>query len=454
MSYVIPPPLLDPKLPLTEAIIPVGWEHVGGPLQWCEFVGDVERSEQYGRIIRVKPYRALGNLLWTLSETGRFNARAILLYGPAGIGKTVLQVLLARTKLASRLEPVRVYMPGSEEHPYVTYVDYRTGEPLKINPPVDDRMGSLKFVRTQLSDSGDLSNQRLWHRNAGKCDKATFDELLNRIHRPRLGPDDKQVFVMSEFDQMLKSQLPAFKTALNPGTVPEQVLFLADTNDRHALYSKLEEAGWQRFDMRIGVSPWPGETLVLYAQHYGSLCGLQFDPTSFNGKGDPYRMIAESAEGSLRTVLQRLQLMRSSANPIPYSVLADMLEETASEQAQISGSVQRFFVMVLSRRKATPLDVSRFVLDLYKREIFLVGFCNDLAHQLLQQYPELVHVPKVADALNSIRQAVTTFPGESLTRLQWAAITPSLLAIAEALSEMAAPQAPQAPTRQFRVPSR
>jgi len=256
---------------LMEHVYPKRWEHLGGPLSWYRV--RKHRKTESGIDLYIDFAGTVGTIAGALhrsiSREGRpvLPARAYLLHGPAGVGKTMFIRLLAATYIAERWEPVTVETPSGA----VRFFSAEDGKPIVLNP-----VGTDAIVRDVLH-RGDTQHPRvrLYNAGASEVNKEVLSDMLRDLKQPTLFTG-RRVFVVSELDQLAPQQGAAFKAGLDPAVgLREGNLVLADTNSIETVRSRIAEAV-ARFTV-IPVRHWEWRELAAMAGRYMQQLGLRID---------------------------------------------------------------------------------------------------------------------------------------------------------------------------------
>lgn len=407
----------ESERPLTEIVYPKGWANLAGPFQWYH-VGNnqIEKHEEYGKVIKVKPVGKIGAIAQSLHESKDSPYPVILLHGPGGIGKSVFSELLTRSFVSKEHLPVSY---TDNEGDTVTLINENTGEPFNIDPVDKGLASSARIKKTLARPANSMAeamqrNSAVQFFNAGPIGKAQTDEIAasTRSNR-RLPGENKRVIIISEFDNLEKRQVPSFKVAFDNKDMPEGVLVLCDTNHLDKVKNAMGSAGMQRFEV-ISVGLWEQEVLLDYAYDILSHIGISIKTK------DQHKAVEEIVErsmGSFRSLLKLLQTVRS-LDHFTYDTAIQLLNEENYSNAEASGFAYTFYKDLQARRYWSNAKIMTNTRGLIKKHISPQLFAQSLVTFILQSNNQRIADIKYTDVINNLYDVIS-YTGPPINEVLW-----------------------------------
>ena len=417
----VPPRIQDASRPLVEAVSPEGWQNLGGGLRWYEFAGPIEENNGKSQV-PISYTGLIGPIVKGLVESQRETGqpsppnRSYLLHGPAGIGKTLLNQLLAETFISKDHEPVGFYNRDT----FVEMIDVETRQPLVINPMVKRPSVVERAMATESLDNPQI---QVYNTGKGNVNIHAIDKLVENLKRAyHFG---RRVFIIGEIDGIRHDQSKSLKTGLDPHHgIADNILVLADTNDPEKVKNNLK-AGYQRFK-RIPVRAWHEAELAGMAKEYAKRLGVAFDPSAFSYEDEPFQRMAMHSQGAIRELLYILDELKHVSGMIDASALESHMNRDRSPIIEPPRAVFDFF----SLPRYDLATVAAFTTRMALRNTSTYSFVNGLAQYISRNYPQVLG--QISQPYFSLSYWLNV-PQDGLSPAVWAGFTAPLAAIGEAV---------------------
>lgn len=431
---IVAPPLSGNE-PLQNRIQPSGWQHLGGPFKWYEFVtGELEVAENGGYFLRVRILNTpVGLLVQSILRAGRevpkkgIPVQTMLLSGPGGIGKSAFEVLLARTKWSEKkLQPICEYITGGDGEPLPYYfVDEATNEVIVLNPE-ESRTNNHQLFNQYIQDPLMAKPSGIYSFNSTDVDKGKFSEIIRNLQRAR-APNRAHIVVMKEFDNMISTQVASMKDGLDANGISEIVLFMADTNHYDKVIKVCSPAAMQRFQQNLRFGAWSVLDLQYVALQYIGLLNLSVDLERFQTYEKAALELAQNANGAFRTLIFQLSQIESTGRVITPELVASL---TLAGQGEVSDESYKLFDrFIRTCVQSDPSQTLKWIKQFRQTNLPLIFLIERLMRHAFDR-GAVLEDPNASYALSQLLQIVRqSDDGQPMPAVAWQAAGPLLLVV-------------------------